>query len=278
MLRATLLLSLIFALPGCVVWEIRDEMRGVNTRLDKVESTLQTVDAGLTTVNDELTDIEVQLGDVRGTIDNTNEYLDSVYGGLDDTNTSLGDMQERLLLLRSVQTSLTNIDAHLASLRKTINRIDGAIPFLSLGGDEVVETPAEPAPASDAAIAQDDAVEGGSASVEARQQADATAATPAPPVRQRPDPLVGVWISAQPSDGTTLVIQPGESYLLTRPIDDDNDDREAGSWKRSGNTLVLTPKESTMRGATTRNLAIVLQTTRSLTVDNGSQVRVFVKP
>lgn len=277
MLRAALLLSLMFTLPGCVVWEIRDEMRGVNARLDQVEATLTTVNAGLGTVNNELTDIEIQLGDVRGTIDHTNEYLDSVYGGLDDTNTSLGDMQERLLLLRSVQTSLTNIDAHLASLRKTINRIDGAIPFLSLGGDEVVETPAEPIPPSDAAIAQDDAVEGGSASSDAPQQADSPPAPPAP-ARQRPDPLVGVWISAQPTDGTTLVIQPGESYLLTRPSDEDSDDRESGSWKRSGNSLVLTPKESTVRGATTRNLTIVLQTTRSLTVDNGSQVRVFVKP
>lgn len=274
MLRATIVLTFLALLPGCVVWEIRDEMRGVNTRLDKVESTLQTVDAGLNTVNSELTDIEVQLGDVRATIDNTNEYLDSVYGGLDDTNSSLGDMQERLLLLRSVQTSLTNIDAHLASLRKTINRIDGAIPFLSLGGDEVVESPA---PASEPGSAGDDAspiVAAGGSDAPATESASSEP-RPAPPRR---DPIVGVWISQQPSDGTTLVIQPGESYLLTRPIDDVSDDRESGTWKRSGNSLVLTPNESTVDGAQTRNLTIVLQTTRSLTVDNGSQVRVFVKP
>lgn len=274
MLRATLLLSLMFTLPGCVVWEIRDEMRGVNARLDQVETTLTSVNAGLESVNSELTDIEVQLGDVRGTIDHTNDYLDSVYGGLDDTNTSLGDMQERLLLLRSVQTSLTNIDAHLASLRKTINRIDGAIPFLSLGGDEVVETPANPVPTQAARTENDEPAQTPVADDAApADEQDERRASPA-----RPDPLVGVWISAQPSDGTTLVLRPGESYLLTRPIDDDNDDREAGSWTRSGNTLVLTPKESTVRGAPTRNLTIVLQTTRSLTVDNGSQVRVFVKP
>lgn len=274
MLRATLLLSLMFTLPGCVVWEIRDEMRGVNARLDQVETTLTSVNAGLESVNSELTDIEVQLGDVRGTIDHTNDYLDSVYGGLDDTNTSLGDMQERLLLLRSVQTSLTNIDAHLASLRKTINRIDGAIPFLSLGGDEVVETPADPVPTQAARTENDEPAQTPVADDAApADEQDERRGSPA-----RPDPLVGVWISAQPSDGTTLVLRPGESYLLTRPIDDDNDDRESGSWTRSGNTLVLTPKDSTVRGAPTRNLTIVLQTTRSLTVDNGSQVRVFVKP
>ena len=57
MLRAALILSFLALLPGCVVWEIRDEMRGVNTRLDAVDNSL-------TEVNDELTDIEVQLGDV----------------------------------------------------------------------------------------------------------------------------------------------------------------------------------------------------------------------
>lgn len=263
-----------FTLPGCVVWEIRDEMRGVNARLDQVEATLATVNAGLGTVNNELTDIEVQLGDVRATIDNTNEYLDSVYGGLGDTNISLGDMQERLLLLRSVQASLTNIDAHLASLRKTINRIDGAIPFLSLGGDEVVETPAGSAPAASAPSRESQAiVAAGETQTPSGESSSASRPAPA-----RTDPLIGVWISAQPSDGTTLVIQPGDSYLLTRPIDDDNDDRESGSWTRSGNSLVLTPEESTVTGAAARNLTIVLQTTRSLTVDNGSQVRVFVKP
>jgi hypothetical protein len=256
MLRAALILSFLVLLPGCVVWEIRDEMRGVNARLD-------VVDDSLTEVNDELTDIEVQLGDVRGSIDQTNTYLDTVYGGLDATNTSLSDMQERLALLRSVQTSLTNIDAHLASLRKTINRIDGAIPFLSLGGDEVIEsTPAEVASgATGSEAVVNSGGEAGDAPADSR------------PVRQRADPLVGVWISAQPSDGTTLVLQPENEYMLSRTDELGATSRERGQWERTGPTITLTPAA----GAGT-TWTIVLQTTRSLTVDNGAQLRVFVKP
>jgi hypothetical protein len=250
------LLSLLLGLPGCVVWEIRDEMRGVNSRLD-------VVDASLTEVNDELTDIEVQLSDVRGSIEQTNTYLDTVYGGLDDTNTSLADMQVRLALLRSVQTSLTNIDTHLASLRKTINRIDGAIPFLSLGGDEVIETPA--AEPEDGSSAPETVVKAEG------EAGEATAASA--PARRRNDPLVGVWISAQPSDGTTLVLQPENRYMLSRTDDLGATSRESGEWERSGSTITLTPAAG--KGT---SWTIVLQTTRSVTVDNGEQIRVFVKP
>jgi hypothetical protein len=262
MLRTAIVLSFFAMLPGCVVWEIRDEMRGVNTRLD-------VVDASLTEVNDELTDIEVQLSDVRGSIEETNTYLDTVYGGLDDTNTSLEDMQERLSLLRSVQTSLTNIDTHLASLRKTINRIDGAIPFLSLGGDEVIESPAPPDPSAPPVPAEG----GGSDAVAANgaEAGDAPAATQ--PARQRIDPLVGVWMSAQPSDGSTLVLQPGNEYMLSRTDDLGVTVRERGGWERSGSTITL---NSTDGPAT--SWTILLQTTRSLTVDNGEQIRVLVKP
>ncbi len=244
------LVTLLLALPGCVVWEIRDEMRGVNSRLD-------VVDASLNEVNDELTDIEVQMGDVRASIDRTNTYLDTVYGGIDATNTSLIDMQERLILLRSVQSSLVNIDAHLASLRKTINRIDGAIPFLSLGGDEVIETPATPAPGAHA--------EG--------EDAEGETTASSQPARQRVDPLIGVWMSVQPNDGSTIVLQPENEYMLSRTDDLGVTVRERGKWGRAGSMITLTPTE----GAT-KSWTIVLQTTRSLTVDNGEQIRVFVKP
>lgn len=263
--RLSLLASLAL-LPGCVVWEIRDEMRSVNTRLDSVDASLADVTSELTSVNDELTDIEVQLGDVRSTIDGTNESLDDVQGGLGRTNNALSSVEEQLRLLRAIEASLSRLDTHLASLRKTINRIDGAIPFLSLGGDEVVETPAEtPAPAPD---------DQAPALADAGDRAAETRATSPTPARR--DPLVGVWITAQPDDGATLVLQPDGRYLLSTPVDGAPDRREQGAWTRVGDTLTLSPAA----GATSakRAWSIVLQTTRSLTIDNGSQIRVFVKP
>ena len=85
------------ALPGCIIQDIRDDLRGANERLDQVDSRLQEVEV---------------------------------------TNTKLAQLETQLELLQSIDASLKNLDVHLASLRKTIGNIDSAIPFLKISGDE----------------------------------------------------------------------------------------------------------------------------------------------
>lgn len=111
------------ALPGCVAWEIRDDLRRANTQLEEV-------DKSLTGTNEQIAEVE------RG------------LARLDDTNTSLGSVEEQLAYLRSIEASLGRLDQHLASLRRTISRIDRTIPFLDLGGGD--PPPPEP-PVADAA-------------------------------------------------------------------------------------------------------------------------------
>ncbi|MHC5027668.1 MAG: hypothetical protein ACYTGR_13015 [Planctomycetota bacterium] len=92
-------------LTGCVVTEIHDEM---------------------VTTNDRLSTIEQQL-----------ELIAEANVLLDDGNQRLGSVYERLNRMESIDATLTSIDAslqaldeHLASLRTTIENIDGSIPFL----------------------------------------------------------------------------------------------------------------------------------------------------
>jgi hypothetical protein len=105
------LLGAVATLPGCVVWEIRDELVSVNTRLAAVDERLGSID-------EQLQAIEPQL-----------EPLPNL---------------ERLQTLGSITTSLEQIDAHLAALRRTISSLDRAVPFLKFSSEE--DSEAEPAP------------------------------------------------------------------------------------------------------------------------------------
>ncbi len=91
-------------MSGCLGWEIRDELRRVNTSLD---------------------DIKVQLGTV-------NDGLLK----LERTNTLLSNLDMKLASMETTNASLSSIDAHLASLRRTLNNIDSTIPFLKVSDDD----------------------------------------------------------------------------------------------------------------------------------------------
>lgn len=217
-----LLAAAVLPLSGCVVWDIRDEMRGTNTRLDRVEQ-------GLATTNTELT--KVQDGLKR--LDTTNTLIDGVEKGLvriDDTNSSLSGVQEQLGLLRSMDKSMTHLDAHLASLRTTLGRIDGMIPFLDLGTSD---------PAADAGATPADAPSGLShdPAPDAKPAAD-TKPAPADQAPPRRDALLGTWISHYPDRSTALVLLDAGRYA--RQIGD-RSSVETGTWTREGKRLRLTP-------------------------------------
>lgn len=260
-LLALALLLVAPGLGGCVFWEIRDEMRDVNASLVEVKLTLDIANRALNDVNERL------------------DRVDEGLGRIDDTNTSLTDVQDRLTLLRSVDASLARLDTHLASLRKTITRIDSAIPFLSLGGDEEIEVAAadtSPAPAAERAA-----------------PADTTAAAPRPetepqaaqPVRR--DPLEGTWVSVYPISTRALLLHDEGRYTQ---IDTDNAGvatRQAGAWTREGTKLTLVsdprsppPVKGKQPGppvSTTQTFDISSLTVRSVTLDGPSGVLIFSK-
>ena len=114
-LTAAALAVATLALPGCIAWDIHDQVEGVNTKLVKLDERLQTVEQ----INDKL------------------ESIDTSLKSIDTT-------------LTSVDKTLTSLDAHLAALRKTLQSIDKTIPFLSLGSDEEEPTTAAEQAAAEA--------------------------------------------------------------------------------------------------------------------------------
>jgi hypothetical protein len=264
-------------LGGCVVWEIRDGIRESNTQLVQVKSTLDNVNTSLDNVNSRL--------------DNVNARLDKVdvgLGRLDDTNLSLTDMKERLILLRSVEESLRNVDAHLASLRKTIGAIDSAIPFLDLGGDAPVE---EPAPATAAApdagaeqIAAPGATPGAAApdAVAGDAAKQPAAAEPAAPAKR--DALIGTWVSAYPDESRALVLQQGNTFVMIDAASGKNPTRRStGRWAREKNTLTLDGVQPPPQGKApaqpqVQTWQILSLTARSVTIEGPDGIVVFAKP
>jgi hypothetical protein len=80
-----LLLADLAFLPGCVVWDIRDEMRRTNAQVGAVQESLAATNQRLDGVDTRLT--------------GTNERLQG-------TNTSLTNVEEQLLQLREITSSM----------------------------------------------------------------------------------------------------------------------------------------------------------------------------
>lgn len=94
----------VLVMPGCIVWDIKDQ---------------------IALSNENLAGIERHLGSIDQHLEGINANLDSMGGDLDSMDAHLA----------SLQAQLDATNAHLQSLRKTINSIDSTIPFLKLSGD-----------------------------------------------------------------------------------------------------------------------------------------------
>lgn len=270
-LCALCLVPLSLLLPGCIVQEIRDEIKGVNAKL-------VTVDAGLASTNAQLEQVNQRLTGVGGGLDATNVKLKDVESGLgriDATNQSLGSVQERLALLASIEKSLTHLDAHLAALRHTIGKLDSAIPFLDLGGDAPIESPSTPVASAPPAE--------GTPSTPSATPTD----QPAAPAR---DPLIGPWITAHPSDSFVLLLLADGRFV--QETGDTARIKLRGTWKRTANVISFqsddqqkpapagspegTPSETVPGPAW--EVTILHQTAKSLSLDTKSGLRVLTRP
>ena len=132
-----------FLLPGCIVWDIRDQLKQANAQLAEVNGSVTVTHSEIQQVKNRLNTMNADLGTTNDKLLEANTKLVDVQSGLtrvDTTNSSLGTLDQQLT---SMQASLTKIDGHLASLRGTIGKLDSAIPFLDLGGDDTEELASE---------------------------------------------------------------------------------------------------------------------------------------
>lgn len=228
----------VLLMQGCVVWDIRNEMRNANARLGDVKTTLDGVNGSLDKANTALSEANSRLDGVeKGLVrlDRTNSLIDGVGKGLtriDTTNTALDGLEKQLALLASIEQSLGRLDAHLASVRKTIGSIDSMIPFLDLGGgEEVVAAPATtPAPTSTPAPGAQ------ASATPAERPAGEPAAPEAEPAGRR-DLIVGAWVCRYPESSRALVLLADGRYLSSAA-----DVVVEGTWTREGTKLTLTSK------------------------------------
>lgn len=306
-----LLAAAVLFLPGCIVGEIRDELKNANKQLTDVQTTLAKLD-----------NTNEQLAATNAELTRTAELIASVQQGLgriDTTNSSLGDVQQRLALLQSINVSLGRLDTHLASLRKTIGRIDSAIPFIDLGSDESDVT-AEPVPlaAADPAAASDLPVEAPAAGTAPTAAAEPATAPPtdatttataqpaaAPPATAR-EPMLGAWISRYPDDSAALILlSDNRCIIATRtPPGNPVSVERTGTWKRDQRNIILTmdahaaaptqptipttpapatpgtptPAPAPAAEPASRTLEIVMSTGRSVTVRLDGKLMVLVRP
>lgn len=253
--------STLLVLPGCVVWEIRDELRGANKQLGEVQASLGKLD-----------ETNQSLVDTNKALDQTNKSIDDVQAGLariDTTNSSLDGVDKRLAVLTPIQTSLNRLDQHLAALRRTIGRIDSVIPFLDLGGGEPV-TDAGP--------------------VAAAEPAEGAKPEPTDAATKR-EPMVGAWLSQFPDRRTALIIMADGHYIRvvgSANAQDSQPKPQRGTWKRGdAKALQFTPEPTagtddqgkpTQVPGTAWTLAVVSQSGRALTAEIDGQVMVFSRP
>ncbi len=121
-LGVLMLLAMLWTLPGCIVWEIRDQLVAVNESLVDVDEKLNTLEA-LEETNRKLATLQVQIESLQDQL----EVLETIDASLS-----------------SVNTTLASLDRTLASILRIVRQIDGAIPFLRFTDDE--EEPEADAP------------------------------------------------------------------------------------------------------------------------------------
>lgn len=180
-LVASLVMMMLGGLSGCIVQDIRDEMRSANQQLPRV--------------NDGL--------------DKANVGLDKANGGLDGANAALSRTNGHL---QNIDRELARVDQHLAAVQKALAAVDGMVPFLDLGGGGSDSPSTEPiSPPPTAATATDATnVSGTSGGGSAASASGAGTATAASTPR---DPLEGIWVCQFPEKDHVLIVQPGGKYI-----------------------------------------------------------------
>lgn len=299
--------------PGCIAWEIRDEIRAANRQLGEVsptlahtlhgvhESNLQVAatTARLAEVQGELNDTQSQLAQLQASLADTNRRLADVHAALGTTQPMLVDLNTGLTrvqpLITSVNASLgqtnPNLDQTNAALKRVegalgpvsgaLGSLGGAVSFLGLG-DSSSDVLAEPAPPA-----------------EPPPEAPGADAADAPPAAGRPDPILGTWIEVYPEPATpqqrrVLVIMSDGAFLAA----EGGGNPRIGRWARSGRALTLTPDTQATPGAGTPGAAtpgaargapgtppsqpetfdILTLNSRTLTARVGTSIRVLARP
>lgn len=259
-------------LPGCIAWEIRDEVRTTNEHLCEVGPTLaytlhgveetnrqiELTNARLAEVQAALALTQAQLSTVQATLKQTDEHMVAVSGTLGSTNPKLDDLGGALKPLSGAMGSL-----------------GGAMSFLGMSSSsedllaEESAAPKEEAPkveATGAAPSAEPEVSGAGAEDKGGK---------------RPDPVLGTWVLIYPPPAPPQTI--GRIFVLTSDgrfmLVEQSKPIRPGSWGRRGRTLYFT-YDAVQGGpaAVPETGELLTLNSRTLTIKVGDAIRIYSRP
>ncbi|MFN7021468.1 MAG: hypothetical protein ACK4WH_09095 [Phycisphaerales bacterium] len=281
----------LIALPGCIAWEIRDEIRATNQHLCEVKPALVHTLHSVEETNQAIARTQAQLAEVQAALTQTQTHLASVHFSLKrtdgnlvavgdtlgQTNPRLGDVQgelERMRILTEVNATLKDVHSTLGPLGRAMGSLGGAMSWLGMRGDASTDLLSTEAPA-----ASPDGAGAETAGVDAQEVAGT----------KRPDPILGTWImvyplpsaapagsptSSSPSPRITVVMADGRLLAVESGQRPRN-----GRWERSGRSLTLTLDAEAPGGQPeTETAEILTLNTRTMTLRRGDDLRVHARP
>jgi len=282
-MKAILLLALsALTLPGCIAWEIRDEIRTTNQHLKEMDPVLLNTRGLLATVNADIRRTNEQLDAVRSELAETRTQLTAVESSLETANPKLFEVNsglDRMQVLNEVHASLQRVESHLGPLSRTMGSLGGTLSWLGMGGadtgTDLLATDADASPTAGAA-----------------PTADAS-----PAARPQRDLLIGTWLLEFPPPAppqvspAAFVIKPDGTFLRAEP----GKPLVSGTWSRAERKLTLTsdqdapsavstPTQRTGQQATAlaantpTEFELLSVTLRTLTLRKDDEIRVFTRP
>ncbi len=286
--------SLLAVLPGCIAWEIRDEIRTTNRHLCEVEPALVHTLHGIEETNRRIAEVHAaiqatqsQLADVQSELGKTEARLIAVSGTLDQTNPKLNNLDdglERMRILNEVHATLKDVHKSLGPLGAAMGSLGGAMSFLGMGGDASPDLLEQEASAAQAAAAP-----AAGATAPAREPgAEPEVAEPAG--TKRPDPILGTWVlvyppppaatgASTPAAATTrgrITIIMADGRFITA---EDGRAPRTGRWMRQGRNLTFTYEPSDPGAAPeVESGELLTLSSRTLTIRRGDVIRVHARP
>lgn len=307
-----MLAACVCSMPGCIAWEIRDEMRTANRQLCDANPTLvhaihgiEAVNQDIAQTNAQLAQVQVQLAttsgqltDLHALLEQTDEHLVAVGATLRQTQpkmTSLDEQLERMRVINEVHAQLKDVNAALGPLGKSLSSLGGAMSFLGMGSSgDVLDDGQASAAAPGAGGEQPTATP---AAKEESRGGEKAATDDAASMRR--ELLAGTWVQVFPrgisgeksgagtgegrSEGRVLVLLGDGRYLQAeqgKPL-------VSGQWKRDGRTATLTPEGAgaaasagggEAKGPAVETFELVALSARTLTLRQGDALLVFGRP
>ena len=131
-------------LPGCVIGGVQQSLDQTNAALALIQedlAALRTSTERMSEMDEEVVRIREELSALRATTARIAQLDSGIEAGvqqLDSVGSSLTELEGQV---DSVAGSLRDLDVHLASLRRTLQKVNKIVPFVDVADDAPIKEP-----------------------------------------------------------------------------------------------------------------------------------------